>query len=460
MRSAILMGLAYATLAKLILEAATFGEVTGVVFWPGAGLTLGLLLRRSSAGWPPLLVGVFVAETVLDLTNSTPVAAALAWGVANTAEPLLGAWLLTRGGRSVTLAGARAVMRFLALAVVLGPLLGSLIGAAASSRTGLEPFWPTWPRWWVGDAAGALLIAPALFTRRRPDLQHAKWGEAIGLAALVTIVTAVALVEWPGGGAWRQGLPYLIAPTLIMVALRLGPQSSAIALACSATVVNGVTAMGIGPFAHFGTYGGLVVAQVCLAGAAIALLTVSAMNYALISRGRVEEMLREQALQDSLTGLANRRLFLDHLALAVAGLRRTATSVAVLFVDVDRFKQLNDTYGHAAGDAALTAVAERLTACVRPGDTVARLGGDEFAVVLPDVPNAEFASAVRERVLTKLSVPLTWGETRIAISASVGMALCTDADQPLDDLLNHADRAMYAEKHRRRLPDNARSVAR
>jgi diguanylate cyclase (GGDEF)-like protein/PAS domain S-box-containing protein len=161
---------------------------------------------------------------------------------------------------------------------------------------------------------------------------------------------------------------------------------------------------------------------------------------------QLEAQLQHNAFHDALTGLANRALFADRLQHALARTDRAATPVAVLFVDLDDFKAVNDGAGHAAGDALLTAVAGRLRRALRPGDTVARLGGDEFAVLLEDARASE-AMATAERLLAALAEPFAAdavGAPRM--TASIGIAVGAAGQHDAAELLRHADVAMYAAK--------------
>ena len=164
-----------------------------------------------------------------------------------------------------------------------------------------------------------------------------------------------------------------------------------------------------------------------------------------------EEKIRHLAYYDPLTGLPNRRLLLDRLQQAMMTSRRTQCQGALMFIDLDNFKLVNDTLGHDKGDLLLQEMARRLSACIRAGDTVARLGGDEFVVVLENMDTqarkaARQAQVVSEKVLLSIAQPLQLAGHELQTSCSIGVVLLTDDNASADDLMKHADLAMYQAK--------------
>lgn len=158
--------------------------------------------------------------------------------------------------------------------------------------------------------------------------------------------------------------------------------------------------------------------------------------------------LSHRASHDPLTGLPNRVLFTDRVEHALKRAARGEPSLAVLFLDVDNFKLVNDTYGHSAGDDLLVEVGAVLQTCVREGDSVARLGGDEFGMLLEDVPDSGQAVVVAQRVLERLGEPLAGGDRRVSAAVSIGIALAEGETVPAETLLCNADIAMYEAKRR------------
>jgi diguanylate cyclase (GGDEF)-like protein/PAS domain S-box-containing protein len=163
------------------------------------------------------------------------------------------------------------------------------------------------------------------------------------------------------------------------------------------------------------------------------------------TRRKLEEELSHQAFHDPLTGLANRALFRDRLEHALAHRQRSSQPLAVMLMDLDDFKTVNDSLGHEVGDKVLCAVAQRLVQSTRPSDTAARLGGDEFAILVDELMDADEAAAVAERLVDVLREPFEIHGRKLSLRASVGIALATEAEG-VDQLLRNADVAMYRAK--------------
>jgi diguanylate cyclase (GGDEF)-like protein len=164
------------------------------------------------------------------------------------------------------------------------------------------------------------------------------------------------------------------------------------------------------------------------------------------ARVDAEEQLQKAAVHDALTGLPNRNSLAARLEHAIVRVNRSGDRIALLFIDLDRFKKVNDTLGHAAGDEVLRQAAARIRACVREVDTVARLGGDEFVVLLETDVRLDTPGIIGERVRDSFGTPFEWKGTEVRCGASVGVSLYPDHARDSATLLASADRAMYREK--------------
>ncbi|MBS3805516.1 MAG: sensor domain-containing diguanylate cyclase, partial [Oleiphilaceae bacterium] len=173
---------------------------------------------------------------------------------------------------------------------------------------------------------------------------------------------------------------------------------------------------------------------------------VSSQVAAAVERKRTHSHLEYLAQHDQLTGLANRALFLDRLQNSLKKARRESTRLAVLYLDMDKFKQINDSFGHTTGDWLLREVARRLGQCVRESDTVGRLGGDEFAVLLDTISVKKDATVVARKILAALSEPYVLEGQTLITAPSVGIAVYPEHGQDDLQLIRHADDAMYMAK--------------
>lgn len=164
----------------------------------------------------------------------------------------------------------------------------------------------------------------------------------------------------------------------------------------------------------------------------------------------VNKKMQNLALFDSLTGLANRRLFLDRLHQSLLSARRHKRTAAIMLLDLDQFKRINDTLGHQAGDDLLITISERLKTCVRKQDTVARLGGDEFTILLNDVTHLDKISAIAEHILHILKKPIKLGKHEVIVSTSIGITIAPDDSTCGETLMKNADMALYKAKEQGR----------
>jgi diguanylate cyclase (GGDEF)-like protein len=167
-------------------------------------------------------------------------------------------------------------------------------------------------------------------------------------------------------------------------------------------------------------------------------------------RKRAEEKLAYMATHDALTDLPNRMLFNDRLVLALAHAHRNRQKLAVMLLDLDHFKDVNDTLGHSVGDRLLQAVGERLTSLLRRSDTIARMGGDEFMLILPEVSRVEGTAKVAEKILEAFRKPFVFDGHALQITTSIGIAIYPNDGEDADTLVKNADIAMYRVKARGR----------
>jgi diguanylate cyclase (GGDEF)-like protein len=174
-------------------------------------------------------------------------------------------------------------------------------------------------------------------------------------------------------------------------------------------------------------------------------LLMKALRYA-IERKRIEQSLAYLAHYDPLTDLPNRELFRERLNRAQERTKRSGYMIALMFLDLDHFKDINDTLGHDAGDQLLKFTAQRLKHCVRTEDTIARLGGDEFTIILEQIEHKKDAAHIAQKIVDEMSKPFLLNDKDVFVTMSIGIAIYTEGDQSSEELIKHADMALYAAK--------------
>ena len=572
-------------IAAVYVAAAKFGftmaftaeQVTLV--WPPTGLALAALLllsnndnagdgdNRVSSVWPGVFLGAFVAN----ITTHEPFGVAAGIATGNTLEAVAAAWAIRRFvGTGHAINWLRYAMGLVIFGALASTVISATIGVTSLCAGGLQPwgaFRPLWRTWWLGDAAGDLLIAPVLLTwSARPRIRTAEEALEPGIliACVITVSAAVFTRRFPA--AAPSPLEYTVFPFIIWAAIRFGVAGASVANLLTAVVAVWGTVHGFGPYAAargderlllLQIFMGVVAGSGLILGAAISerdaskarkagmleaaldcIVTIDHVGrilefnpaaeqtfghrradvigqemadliipahlrdryrrgfarYArsgvsplvgrrletvamradgtefpvefsvtrmpsegpptftgflrdITERKKMVNKLAFRATHDPLTKMLNKAAFMERLTLAArrANVGRRS-DIAVLFVDLDKFKAVNDQFGHVVGDRLIVAIARRLRASVRPSDAVGRLGGDEFAVLLEKIDDEAEVSAVVERIQDALDKPLIVEGCEIQASASVGIAFASQSGPKAEAMLRAADAAMYRAK--------------
>jgi diguanylate cyclase (GGDEF)-like protein len=420
------------------------GAVSSI--WPAAGVAAAASIRYRMAGQ----LGVFIGAIGANL-NIVPDQALLyvAFGVA--AGAWLVAWIPRKIGSSdLMLETIGDIARFGLLGLPIGAAVNALIETIALMNFGgidsgsfLRSFWQLWTADWVG----AMLIAPVLLTANsRSWISSAKapWLEWVG-AAIASVLVGIIILGSDDRNSIHTG-DFLLFPLVLWVALRfpIGATSMLILFAGAVRIIAEM--MQYGPLGPRIQLSDIMSLQVTLVSLSLGGLLVSS---ALSERRQSEIRLDMLANHDPLTGLPNRSYFQDYLQHAIAQCRRQGGQVSLLFIDLDRFKHINDSRGHEVGDQVLRIVASRLIDTLRTDDFVGRLGGDEFAVVISHPKSHRGASRVATKLIESLSQSFKVEDVRYAISASIGISVCPDDGTDANTLLRQADLAMYQAKQRK-----------
>jgi diguanylate cyclase (GGDEF)-like protein len=343
---------------------------------------------------------------------------------------------------------AREVFKFTALAGMVSTAVSATVGVttlAVGGSARWADYGSVWWTWWLGDVGGALVVAPAVLlwaTHPRVRWVRRDVVEAALLLACVILVGLVVFDGWFPSGVKTYPLEFLCVPLLIWVAFRFGPREAASVVVVLGAVAIGGTMRGLGPFARPVHNESLLLLQTFMDVMAVMTLVLAAV---VAERKEAEQRLRRLAVSDPLTGLANYRQLAAALDTEIQRSSRTGRPFAIVLLDLDGLKTINDRYGHLVGSMALRRVAESLLGSCRGIDTAARFGGDEFALVLPETGDAaawHVARRVADRVARDGEQP--------EISVSVGVAVHPRDGATLETLQNTADRSLYAAKARRR----------
>ena len=568
-RVALAIAAVYVAAAKFGFTMAFTAEQVTLV-WPPTGLALAALLLVGPDVWPGIFLGAFLAN----ITSHEPLAVALGVATGNTLEAVLAAWLVRRYVRMpFSRSWLRCTLAIIGFGAMASTMVSATIGMTSLCLGGLQPwsaFAPLWRTWWLGDAAGDLILAPAIvaFSARPRGIT---WRQGIEIGGIIAGLSAASVVVFARrlDSAGHYPLEYLVFPFLIWAAIRFGIAGAAFANLLTSAVAIWGTVHALGPYAAalasqgderlmlLQIFLGVISSSSLLLGAtvsdrdasrvrkaswleaaldciismdhvgrivefnpaaertfghsraqaigrdfaelllpehlrdyhrraitqrdrlgdpgllgrrfeAVALradgtefpveLSLSHMPTAgaptftafvrdITEQKRMVKQLAFRATHDGLTNVLNNAAFMERLTLAARQANIGGRQdIAVLFADLNKFKAINDKYGHVVGDRLLIAIARRLRAAVRPSDSVARLGGDEFAILLEHVTDHRDVDAVLHRVQRALAQPFNVDGQEIQASASVGIALASEHGPRPQDMLRAADMSMYQVK--------------
>jgi diguanylate cyclase (GGDEF)-like protein len=438
------LAVVYFGAAKLGLKVA-FVNPSATALWAPTGITLAAFLIFGFRVWPGAFLGAFFAN----LTTAGSVLTSIGIATGNTLEGVAGCYLVRRFARGPQVfARAQDIFKFAFLAGMVSTAISATVGVTSLSVGGFADwtsYGAIWRTWWLGDGVGAVLVTPVvLLWRENPHLNWTR-EQIIELALLFLGLFFTVWIVFGGrfhSEVKNYPLEYLCIPFLVWAAFRFGRRKAATATCVLAGIAIWGTLKGFGPFSREALNTSLLLVQSFVGVVAVTNLALAA---EVSERKRADERVQHLVATDPLTGLANYRRLIDAVELEIRQYGRSGKSFAILVLDLDGLKKLNDTHGHMVGSRALCRVADVLRAHCRQLDTPARFGGDEFAVVLPETLLAQ-----AQQIATRISERIASDGESPPISVAVGSAVFPDDGESIEKLLSAADRALYAMK---RAPD-------
>ncbi len=442
----VLLAAGYFSTAKLaLLVAIPPGYATAL--WPPSGIALAAVLLLGWRVWP----GIWLGASLVNATVQSSFVAATVIGAGNTLEALAGAALLRAWiGAPGAFRRGEDVVKFVVAASLSAAIAASVAAlplAFVHSLARSDLLWNWWT-WWQGDTIGILIVVPLILAWTGPAGPAWTPARSAEAAILVWMLATVMYTIFGAGVAARLpsfALTFAILPFIVWAAFRFRQREVATlnALVCATAVW--FTLAGSGPFAQGSLNASLLLLLAFMGTVVTTGLVLSAViaerGRAIEAMQRVMHELREETIRDPLTALYNRRFLQDHLPREIIRAEREPAPLAVIMIDLDHFKELNDRAGHQGGDHVLVNLGALLTRHVRGSDIACRYGGEEFALVLP---RATADGAFRRAEEIRLAIRRD-AEVR-GVTASLGVALYPEHALDAQALLRAADEALYAAK--------------
>jgi diguanylate cyclase (GGDEF)-like protein len=430
----------YFVAGKLGLRLASV-HTSATAVWPCTGIALAAFLVLGYRVWPAILAGAFL----VNLTTAGSVATSIGIAFGNTLEGVVGCYLVSRfAGGLHAFERAQDTFKFGLLAGMVSTTVAATFGVTSLALGGFADwamYGSIWCTWWLGDAVGAVVVTPFLLLWRENPRLNSTRKQIIELVFLFLGLVSTGWIVF--GGRFHSALKnypleYLCIPFLIWAAFRYGRRKAATAICVLSAIATWGTLHGFGPFSGESQNTSLLLLQ---AFTGITALTALALAAEVSEHKRADEYVRQLAVTDPLTGLANYRRLLDALDSEIKRYERTERPFAVVLLDLDGLKKINDAHGHLVGSEAICRLANILRIHCRAMDTAARYGGDEFVLVLPET-ESHAALRVANRIAERLS---TDGD-KPPLTASTGAAVYPHDGKTIDELLAAADRALYRDK--------------
>ncbi|MDX2426911.1 MAG: diguanylate cyclase [Cycloclasticus sp.] len=439
-----MLAVIYFLVAKLGL---TFTVVTNniTLIWPPSGLALFALLVLGLRFWP----WVFFAALAVNATTDIPLLAALTVAIGNTMEAIVAVCLLRKVGFHRELRSVRDVMLLVLLAAGLSTMLSATVGTyslAYFEVISWNYFAYAWLSWWMGDAMGVLIFTPLLLSWSLHKEKAYERGR--GVEIVVLLLTLMLVTQFVFGNQVflfdnPKPLAFITFPILIWAAMRFGMlgATSAVLVVAGVALLNIIYGRGI--FSQGSSFESLTLLWLYANFLAVTSMVLAA---SINEREMAQTKLRHLSQHDPLTGLRNRFSLKEDLNVTIARSARHHYQTAILFMDLDHFKAINDTLGHTIGDQLLIQIGLNLQENKRMEDVVYRLGGDEFVIILENIQNSEYAGKVAEKIVKLMSQPFNVRNNILHTGASIGVSLYPNDGEDVDSLLKHADTAMYRAK--------------